>query len=194
MLLQWLLENGKDLTEVAILAGGMYAIFKKSNNIEAGLKEIPKIKEELDEVKKTLNNIQAVVNAGSADNIANKVDAVIKANRIAYKREQYIRELTHQPFYECTENGHAFVLNDALLELLGLEINEALGYGWIKSIVDFEQERVLAEWERAVRYGSEFKVEYTLKKTKQKVLSVAKIARDEAGEIQFIIGTVTKIS
>ena len=193
MLLEWILANGKDLTEVAILAGGMYAIFKKSNSIENGLKEIPKIKEELDEVKKTLNNIQAVVNAGSADNIAAKVDKVIKANRLAYRREQVIRELTHQPFYECTENGHAFFFNEALLDLLGLEINEALGYGWIKSIEEFEQEKVLEEWERAVRYGSEFKVEYTLKKSKEKVLSIAKICRDEVGEIQFIIGTVTKV-
>ena len=192
-MLQWILENGKDITEVAILAGGMYAIFRKSNSIENGLKEIPKIKTELDEVKKTLNDIQKVVNAGSAESIADKVDKVIKANRLAFKREQAIRGLTHQPFYECTENGHAFFLNDALLYLLGLGLDEALGYGWVKAISEFEKDKVLAEWERAVRYGSEFKTEYTIAKTNQRVLSEAKICRDENGEIEFIIGTVTKI-
>ena len=193
MIFQWVLDNAKDVTEVAILAAGMYGIFKKSSSIESELKAIPIVKDELVKLKHTLNEIQKVVNAGSADNIASKVDKVIKANRLAYKREQYIRELAHQPFYECTENGHAFFLNDSLLDLLGIDANGALGYGWLKAVSEFEQEKVYREWERAVKHDNEFRIEYTIKKTKQKVLSIAKIARDEVGKIQFIIGTVEKI-
>lgn len=129
--------------------------------------------------------------------IDGKLDQILNVAKVIEKKQKTDRHLSSQPIYECDENGYATFLNDSLLEILGMSLEEALGYGWVKAVRPFDQERILVEWKLAVSHGAEFNSVYTFinqethKQTK--VNGRAKIERDEHKNILYIIGTCEEI-
>jgi len=129
--------------------------------------------------------------------IDSKLDEILNITRVIEKKQKTDRHLSSQPLYECDENGYATFLNDSLLEILGMDMEQALGYGWVKAVKQIDQERVLNEWKLAVEHGLEFNSVYTFinqENHKQtKVNGKAKIERDEKKNILYIIGACEEI-
>tara|TARA_R110000868_G_scaffold1729_5_gene13924 strand:+ start:20298 stop:20918 length:621 start_codon:yes stop_codon:yes gene_type:complete len=129
--------------------------------------------------------------------IDSKLDEILNVAKIIERKQKTDRHLSLQPLYECDENGYAIFLNEALLDIMGMSLEEAIGFGWTKAVKPIDQERILAEWKMAVSYGAEFNSVYTFinqqtyKQTK--VNGRAKIERDEHKNILYIIGTCEEI-
>jgi PAS domain-containing protein len=99
--------------------------------------------------------------------------------------------LLNQPFYEADANGYAFFFNEALLTVLGLDMDSAIGYGWLKAVSEADARRVQEEWEYHIKHNMlRFDTTYRVKKDGKMYRSVAIILRDEQKEIKYIFGTV----
>lgn len=189
MAVDWLLAHAKDIVEASVLLVGGYRMFKSVSSIQDNVSKLPALKTELDQMNQLLTQIQNLVKAGSSDNILARIEALANENLMIHKKEQRVRELIHQPFFECSTNGYLISINDSMCELIGMTREKAGGYGWMGIVHPVEQEKMVREWESFIRFGKEFSGSY-LTNDKKKLWTLAKIERNEKNEPVFIIGTV----
>lgn len=189
MIQDWALANAKDIVAALALLGGGYKMFKTVKSIEDNVSKLPAFKTELDQMNQLLNQIQNLVKAGSSDNILARIESLANENLMIHKKEQAVRELIHQPFFECSTNGYLIRLNDSMCDLIGMAREKATGYGWMGIVHPVEQEKMVREWESFIRFGKEFSGSY-LTVDKKRLIPLAKIERNDKNEPVFIIGTV----
>jgi len=189
MIQEWVLSNAKDIVEVGVLVLGGYKMFRMVNSIQDNVSKLPAFKAELDNMHKLLNQIQNLVKAGSSDNILSRIEALANENLTIHKKEQAVRELIHQPFFECSTNGYLIRINDSMCEMLKMKQEKAIGYGWMSIVHPVEQEKMIREWESFIRFGKEFSGSFLINDQSRLIL-MAKIERDDKGEPIFIIGTI----
>jgi len=99
--------------------------------------------------------------------------------------------------YEADKVGHYTFVNEKYCELTGLNVNQALGDGWINGLYHEDRERVLEAWSDTTNHHQPLHLEYRLMSTKGEitwVLGRALAVYDESGEISGYIGTFTDIS
>ncbi len=65
--------------------------------------------------------------------------------------------------WRCDPDGGLVWISEAWLELTGLTLEEAKGYGWLPAVVDEDQEPYLQVWQRAVAETDVFEHEYRLR-------------------------------
>ena len=94
--------------------------------------------------------------------------------------------------------GRCIYVNQTWCDIAGMTAQEALGYGWARALDPRDRERVLSEWQVAVRQGrSVFKTEHRLVHpdgTTTWVLVQALKETGSAGEVTGYIGTTTDIT
>jgi len=196
MILEWIFEHAKDIIEV----GAVGAFLLKGNllltSIHKNLAGVPKLETDITEIKFQLRTNGGTSLKDAINRIESKLCEVREDVSILKGRESARMYLDAQPTFECDANGYATALNKSLLEFVGLEIDEAIGYGWLKAVKAIDQDRVQKEWEASVRNGREFNSTYTfvnqITHKETKVHGRARIERSK-DSIIFIIGTCNAI-
>ncbi len=110
------------------------------------------------------------------------------------------RELTFVApvgIFECDAAGGCTYLNQRALELMGVELPQALGDGWAMAIHPEDRERVFREWRATAQHGREFRVQFRFlhaNGSERWASGRATATRDGDGTIIGFIGTVADIT
>ncbi|CAB4183664.1 PAS domain [uncultured Caudovirales phage] len=195
-MIEWVMLHAKDLIEVGALGAFIFKGNFLMTSINKKLETVPKLETDVNEIK-----LQLRTNGGtSLKDAVNRIEQTLGDVRedvtILKGRESARMYLDAQPTFECDANGYSTALNKALLDIVGLDIDEAIGYGWMKAVKPIDQDRVQREWESSVRNGREFNSNYTfINQITHKETKVHGRARIERGkeDILFIIGTCNPI-
>lgn len=192
MILEWLFLHAKDIVEVVAVGAFLFKGNILLVSINSKLATVPKLETDVTEIKLQLRTNGGTSLKDAVNRIEKKLGEVRSDISILKGRESARMYLDAQPTFECDANGYATALNKSLLTILGLEIDEAIGYGWLKAVKPIDQDRVMREWEASVRNGREFSSYYTFVNAtthkENKVHGRARIERNKE-DIIFIIGT-----
>jgi PAS domain S-box-containing protein len=93
--------------------------------------------------------------------------------------------------------GRCLAVNARWSEITGLSVAEAQGEGWARALHPEDRERVLREWDRAVRAGRPFQSRYRLRDqagTTTWVLDQGLVQRDPSGSATGFVGAITDIT
>ncbi len=99
--------------------------------------------------------------------------------------------------FRTNTHGYCSYVNERCYQITGLNSLEALGYGWMRSLHPNDRDRVLAEWQNAVKEETSFRSEYRFVRPDGSLCWVfcqVVPEQDEQGNISSYIGTVTDIS
>jgi diguanylate cyclase (GGDEF)-like protein/PAS domain S-box-containing protein len=116
------------------------------------------------------------------------------------KSERRFRALTESApvgIFETDAEGRCVYINDRTCELAGVSAAEALGYGWQAALHPADRERVERAWERTVRTGEEFSLEYRFRRPSGEEVWVSGRAiplRDAEGAVTGYLGSVADIT
>ena len=99
-------------------------------------------------------------------------------------------------FLTDTEGGCLYV-NQSWSEITGINLSDASGKGWIKSLHPEDRDRIFAEWDRAIQNNLSFSSEYRFTRPDGKITwvygqAIAETAAD--GSLTGYIGTLTDIT
>ena len=196
MILEWFFLHAKDIIEV----GAVGAFLLKGNllltSIHKNLAGVSKLETDITEIKLQLRTNGGTSLKDAINRIESKLGEVREDVSVLKGRESARMYLDAQPTFECDANGYATALNKSLLDIMGLDIDEAIGYGWLKAVKAIDQDRVQKEWEASVRNGREFNSNNTfINQVTHKETNVHGRARIERNkeDIIFIIGTCNTI-
>ncbi len=121
----------------------------------------------------------------------------IKERITAEARYRTLTELAPVGIFSTDENGRFTYVNDQWSAIVGLSSDAATGSGWTQNLHPEDNERVLVEWEGAIREKRPFYLEYRYKPSEGEtvwVLGQAVPNYDHVGNIQGYIGTLTDIT
>jgi PAS domain S-box-containing protein len=82
--------------------------------------------------------------------------------------EEQFRQLTNslpQLAWTCLPNGGCNFLSRQWIKYTGIPETEQLGYGWLEQLHPDDREPTMAAWNKAVAEGSEFKVEFRIRRS-----------------------------
>lgn len=196
MILEWVFEHAKDIVEIGAVGAFLFKGNILLSSINKKLETVPKLETDVTEIKLQLRTNGGTSLKDAVNRIEKKLGEVREDVSILKGRESARMYLDAQPTFECDSNGYSTALNKSLLDILGLEIDEAIGYGWLKAVKPIDQDRIQKEWESSVRNGREFNSYYTFVNQKThketKVHGRARIERSKE-DIIFIIGTCNPI-
>ena len=99
--------------------------------------------------------------------------------------------------FHTDAEGHYLSVNEYWCEMAGITATEARGNGWVQVLCPDDQERVFAQWYRAVQENLPFRSEYRVQRLDGKitwVLGQAVAEKDKNGAVTGYIGTLTDIS
>ena len=119
--------------------------------------------------------------------------------RLKESEERFRALASHAPvgIFLSDANGESVFLNDVWCGLAGLRPEEARGNGWTKAIHPDDRERIVRDWEEAVRVGRSSSAEYRFVRpdgSTSWVQGNAVQLRDAAGKVTGHIGTVVDIT
>ena len=99
--------------------------------------------------------------------------------------------------FRTDKDGRCVYVNEYWSEITGLSPSEAYGEGWVKALHPADKKRVFNEWNRAVRKGLPFQLEYRIRgqdgATKW-VIGNAVVERTTGGVMLGYVGTITDIT
>jgi len=99
--------------------------------------------------------------------------------------------------FETDSQGLCIWVNQCYSDLSGLSVEEAKNYGWVTGIYESDRERVVTEWDSAVRQKRMFSLEYSMLNSKQHELSKVKCTAfpvfNAKNELIHYTGIVIKI-
>lgn len=125
--------------------------------------------------------------------ITEKLEEVHKDTRLIKHKQQTNVYLDSQPLFECDEQGYCTNVNRKWSEITGVSEDEALGNGWINAVHPVDRQRVLEEWQRAIKSDVQFNSTYRFfnknTSTALPVKGLSRIERNHLGDILFIVGT-----
>jgi len=196
MVMEFLFEHAKDIVEVGAVGAFLFKGNFLMTSINKKLSTVPKLETDVTEIKLQLRTNGGTSLKDAVNRIETKLGEVRTDVAVLKGRESARMYLDAQPTFECDANGYATALNKSLLDIVGMEIDEAIGYGWLKAVKTIDQDRVQREWESSVRNGREFNSNYTfINQITHKETKIHGRARIERGkeDIVFIIGTCNPI-
>ncbi|TAK00455.1 MAG: response regulator [Candidatus Manganitrophaceae bacterium] len=99
--------------------------------------------------------------------------------------------------FEIDTAGRCLYVNERAAELVGLSVDECLGFGWIQTLFGTDRSRVEESWREAIRAGRSFQEEYRFQREDSTIawviVQVAAITNAEGRHAGFI-GTLTDIA
>ena len=122
------------------------------------------------------------------------------AEQALIQSEARYRELTYVApvgIFECDTAGACTYLNQRALELMGVELQQALGDGWAMAVHPDDREFVISEWRASLTGAREYWVEFRLARPDGRqrwVVARATPAHGASGEVTGFIGTVADIT
>ncbi len=89
-----------------------------------------------------------------------------KADELARDSERRFRQLTEslpQLVWTCLPEGPCDYLSRQWIEYTGIPEAEQLGYGWIQQLHPDDRKRVITAWDKAVKKGVKFDIEFRIR-------------------------------
>lgn len=123
-----------------------------------------------------------------------------KAELLLHESERLYSALTEAApvgIFRTNANGYCSYVNERCYQITGLNSVEALGYGWMRGLHPNDRDRVLEEWQNAVKEEISFRSEYRFVRPDGSLCWVfcqVVPEQDDRGNIVSYIGTVTDIS
>ncbi|MBD2184358.1 PAS domain S-box protein [Planktothrix sp. FACHB-1355] len=120
-----------------------------------------------------------------------------KALRESEERYQTLTEVSPVGIFHTDAEGRYLYVNDRMQEIAGLTPREALGQGWLKAIHPEDRDRVLQQWQQAVKAELPFSSEYRFQHSDGTTIWVfgqAAVQQNSTHQIKGYIGTTTDIS
>lgn len=114
--------------------------------------------------------------------------------------ERQFRTLTsHAPvgIFQCDVEGNNQFVNERWCAMTGMGAEVAKGAGWLDAIHPEDRERVVVEWQQAVKAGREFLGDYRYLSPRRRVTWVHGTAvplQDDAGNVVGFLGTATDVT
>lgn len=112
---------------------------------------------------------------------------------IAHKRAS--AQLDPRPIFETDKNGQCVWVNRAFLRLVGLSIQDVMNHGWKNILCADDLNRVVTDWEVAVRERREYLTSYRIVNTAGQIIRVSCQALpmlDEGANLFGYIGFLTR--
>jgi PAS domain S-box-containing protein len=191
---QWLAPTLTILSILAILAGFSVWFYKNAwKPLSAMYKDIYSNKAFVEKVMYNLSPNGGNSLVDKINKIADKLEEVHNDTRLIKHKQQINGYLSNQPLFECDNQGYCVCVNKKWSEITGITEDEALGNGWVNAIHPVDRQRVLEEWQRAIKSDVQFNSTYKFYNRNTGVsLSVkglSRIERNHLGDILFIVGT-----
>jgi len=120
-----------------------------------------------------------------------------KALRESEERYQTIARVSPVGICQTDTAGNNIYFNDRACEITGLTMEEARGQGWSQTVHPEDRDRVIREWQQAVKENRMFQSEYRWLRrdgTCLWVLGQSVALRDENGEVTGFLGALSDIS
>ncbi len=117
--------------------------------------------------------------------------------RESQRRYQTLASVSPVGIFNTDPDGNCLYVNERWIEIAGISFNDALEEGWNKAIHLDDREQIFNDWYTAIKNKKNFKSEYRLKRPDGKVTWVIGQAlpiREETGEVQGYVGTITDIN
>lgn len=114
--------------------------------------------------------------------------------------EQLFRSLTEVApigIFRTDAAGRCLYVNERWCSMAGMDVVAAAGDGWIHAIHLDDQEKVIDEWNMAVKHQQQFRCEYRMQTEEQIViwiLGLAQAERNQDGDVLGYVGTITDIT
>ena len=99
--------------------------------------------------------------------------------------------------FRTDTEGKCIYVNESWLQVSGLTLSEALGFGWLDGIHPSDRELVFTEWNASVAENRPFSLEYRFKNKAGQITwgyGQAVAERNQFGETVGYVGTITDIS
>ena len=99
--------------------------------------------------------------------------------------------------FRTDAEGRCIYVNERWLQVSGLALSEALGFGWLDGIHPSDRELVFTEWNATVAENRPFSLEYRFKNKAGQITwgyGQAVAERNQFGETVGYVGTITDIS
>ena len=99
--------------------------------------------------------------------------------------------------FRTDAQGDCWYVNQRWQEIAGIELETALGMGWLQAIHPSDRKQVSADWNVAAQTHSPFRAEYRFQRPDGKITWVVGQAvpeRSESGDMKGYVGTITDIN
>jgi len=123
-----------------------------------------------------------------------KANQEIKERKEAEARYRTLAENAPVGIFSTDANGRYTYVNEHWSAIVGLSFDAAIGSGWMQNLHPDDHDRVLVEWEEAVREKRTFKLKYRHQLAAEETVSILGQAVpnfDQNGNVQGYIGTLT---
>ncbi len=114
--------------------------------------------------------------------------------------EQLFRSLTEVApvgIFRTDAAGRCLYVNERWCSMAGMDVVAAAGDGWTHAIHPDDREKVIDEWNAAVKHQQQFRCEYRLQTDEQIItwiLGLAQAERNQNGDVLGYVGTITNIT
>lgn len=88
------------------------------------------------------------------------VESLVEAQHAAQQDIHAIASLTNEPVWQSTSEGQCLFATQALADLMGIEVLEMRGDGWLTGIHPDDRDRVAVEYRRACESGRVYQQHY----------------------------------
>jgi PAS domain S-box-containing protein len=98
-----------------------------------------------------IDHVYSEMRTNGGESIKDKIGIIeTKVDRVAERQKSILHEHEHA-LVETNADGDVIWVNRTYTRLVQRDIHEVLGHGWINVIAPEDRERVVLEWEHAVR-------------------------------------------
>lgn len=95
--------------------------------------------------------------------VADRTQALSRAMaelKVSEQQFRLITDLSPVHLFRAGPNGEAKYLSPGFLNMTGLAASDALGYGWIQAVHPDDRDRLMADWQEALRSQAIFQAEF----------------------------------
>ncbi len=112
-------------------------------------------------------------------------------------RYRHLSELSPSALWQCDSHGKLTFVSQRWTEITGISFADACQQGWLGSIHQDDQKRVISEWRRVLSQANSFRSEYRIQKSDGSVvwvLCLANVVTDDQHNSTGWIGTISDIT
>lgn len=108
------------------------------------------------------DHFYSIFGADPAQKIKDLISEIQTCNEIAELRRRLIEKRIKLGIFICDTEGKCIWSNDFLNNMFGLDSTEMKGFGWLKSIIPSDRERVNEEWMYSIKNKTAYESDYTI--------------------------------
>ena len=122
--------------------------------------------QKLDDYFKTLDIIAYEFKPNGGNSLRDVINRLEKHTIISEKKMHSLINAHETAMYETLADGTVKWVSKRWLEITGLTLDEAIGYGWINSIHESDRSNVQQAWQKAIEEKRDFQISYRTQSNK----------------------------